>query len=189
VPHNLLVDLLKGECGRGADQGRAVHVEDAGDAPAVGTRLPLTRIEVWRLVDGSPTVATRDARYLHVAIVTTAGRLRAQVDREVRDGTVAPVGRPRERALLRGSERRVAGLQLPHHEGGNDEVGMFAIERAGRAAVRYAPSVRTGRRGRNSLQVSERWITPRTNRHPPMPSRGNMYLHRSQRTSGVGADP
>ena len=44
-----------------------------------------------------------------------------------------------------------------------------------------------GRRGTNSLQLDEPLITPRTNRQPPSESGGNMYLHLSQRTSGVGA--
>ena len=41
----------------------------------------------------------------------------------------------------------------------------------------------------NSLQLDEPLMTPRTNRHPPSESGGNMYLHVSQRTSGVGAGP
>ena len=43
------------------------------------------------------------------------------------------------------------------------------------------------RRGVNESQVSELRIVPRTNLHPPTPSRGNMNLQWSQRTSGVGA--
>ena len=43
------------------------------------------------------------------------------------------------------------------------------------------------RRGVNSSQVADPWISPLTNLHPPNASGGNMYLQRSQRTSGVGA--
>jgi hypothetical protein len=40
----------------------------------------------------------------------------------------------------------------------------------------------------NLSQVSERWISPRTSLQPPTASVGNMYLQRSHRTSGVGAE-
>jgi len=50
--------------------------------------------------------------------------------------------------------------------------------------VRQAPA---DRRGVNSSQVADPWISPLTNLHPPDASRGNMYLQRSQRTSGVAA--
>jgi hypothetical protein len=39
------------------------------------------------------------------------------------------------------------------------------------------------------LQVDEPLMTPRTSRHPPSASRGNMNLHLSQRISAIGADP
>jgi len=51
-------------------------------------------------------------------------------------------------------------------------------------SVGQAPAVR---RGVNSSQVADPWISPLTNLHPPALSGGNMYLQRSQRTSGVGA--
>ena len=44
-------------------------------------------------------------------------------------------------------------------------------------------------RGANSLQLAEALITPRTSLQPPNATRGNMYLHWSQRTSGDGAGP
>jgi hypothetical protein len=65
--------------------------------------------------------------------------------------------------------------------------------RADAAGPAFGPSaqlsVRAGCRGTNSLQLDEPLITPRTSRHPPTASGGNMYLHLSQRTSGVGAGP
>jgi hypothetical protein len=42
------------------------------------------------------------------------------------------------------------------------------------------------RRGVNSSQVADPWISPLTILHPPNASGGNMYLHRSQRISDVG---
>ena len=52
------------------------------------------------------------------------------------------------------------------------------------SSVRQAPVVR---RGVNSSQVADPWISPLTNLHPPNAIGGNMNLQRSQRTSGVGA--
>ena len=52
------------------------------------------------------------------------------------------------------------------------------------SSVRQAPALR---RGVNSSQVADPWISPLTNLHPPNASGGNIYLQRSQRTSGVGA--
>jgi ubiquinone biosynthesis protein COQ9 len=46
-----------------------VRVENANEASAVGTRLPLTRVKVRRLVDGSTAVATRNTGHLHDLIV------------------------------------------------------------------------------------------------------------------------
>lgn len=43
------------------------------------------------------------------------------------------------------------------------------------------------RRGVNSSQVADPWISPLTIRHPPTASVGNMYLHWSHRVSGAGA--
>jgi hypothetical protein len=43
------------------------------------------------------------------------------------------------------------------------------------------------RRGVNSSQVADPWISPLTILHPPNASGGNMYLHLSQRISGAGA--
>jgi hypothetical protein len=44
-----------------------------------------------------------------------------------------------------------------------------------------------GRRGVNWSHVALPRIGPRTNRHPPSASGGNMYLQCLQLTSGVGA--
>jgi hypothetical protein len=43
------------------------------------------------------------------------------------------------------------------------------------------------RPGMNSSQKSLEWIRPRTYRHPPIASRGNMNLHFAHRSSGVVA--
>jgi len=73
----------------------------------------------------------------------------------------------------------------PHHEHprqGGDRSGAEGRARAGPYEDRPAL-----RRGVNSSQVADPWISPLTNLHPPNASGGNMYLQRSQRTSGVGA--
>jgi RimJ/RimL family protein N-acetyltransferase len=50
-----------------------------------------------------------------------------------------------------------------------------------------APPQGCDRRGLNSSQVSELWITPRTYRHPPIDRRGNMNLHSPQLNFGFSA--
>jgi hypothetical protein len=51
-------------------------------------------------------------------------------------------------------------------------------------SLSQAPALR---RGANSSQVADPWIIPLTILHPPNASGGNMYLHWSQRVSGVDA--
>jgi hypothetical protein len=56
-----------------------------------------------------------------------------------------------------------------------------------RSASGVSPQAPEARRGVNSSQVAEAWISPLTNLQPPSRSGGNMYVQRSQRTPGSGA--
>jgi hypothetical protein len=71
----------------------------------------------------------------------------------------------------------------------SDSFGTRGVSSQATPRFYLSVSVSAGCRGTNSLQLDEPLITPRTKRHPPSESGGNMYLHLSQRTAGVGAGP
>jgi len=91
--------------------------------------------------------------------------------------------------LLRKARKGARVIYVP---GNHDEVlrGFYGTHFGGievvREAIHAGPD---GRRwGRNSSHTSPARTTPRTYRHPPIASRGNMNLHSEQRASGLVAD-
>ena len=108
--------------------------------------------------------------------------LGAEVVRAHASAENAPSIRVAEKVGMRLVER------VEHREGDEVWYGVryeVASRRGTRLIVRVGQELDA--RGLNSSQVSELWITPRTNRHPPIDRRGNMNLHSPQLNFGFSA--
>jgi len=121
-----------------------------------------------------------------------SARMRTSGDqRACEAGVVASRDRRDERSAGLGSERshvRPAG-QAVGAEGARarKEREALSCDVAARL-VSAARGYESGsRREANASHVADVRMTPRTRRQPPIPTRGNMNLQRSHRTSGVGA--
>jgi len=172
---------------------KALHLPSPSDAqqmtlcdPTVGCqplKIPRSQSPLGR--DPRPSNDGLTSRRLRQTVSPGHHRDRERHLRLLGRRRAALYNRPRGRGSPAAVRLPTLAKSTPPHERRRRLEAMQGAPR--RYCVSSVRQARALRRGVNSSQVADPWIGPLTNLHPPNASGGNMYLQRSQRTSGVGA--